>query len=366
MNSSFEAILRPPQIGDEQIAVLERLCNAVAVSGDESEVRAIVIDQVKPYAREIKIDALGNVLITCPTSGEDSPRVMVAAHMDEIGLMITNDEENGIYRFDTVGSLDARQLAGKAVLVGKSHVPGVIGAKPIHLTTPEERKNAFTLETLRIDVGPVNQGKVKVGDRVGFGTQFTHLGPSLRAKALDNRLGVASLIELVKYPPPNVQLLAAFTVQEEIGLRGARVAGYAMNPDLAIAIDCTPANDLPVPDAGENGSENTRYNTHLGGGPALYIADNYTLSDPRLVRHFIESAETAGIPYQIRQPGGGGTDAGAIHIQRAGIPSLSVSVPGRYPHTAAGLARLQDWEYTLQLVYIALSRLRKDIFSVER
>lgn len=366
MNTSLEAASLPLKIQEEQIQLLERLCNAIAVSGDEGEVRSIVVEQVKPYARDIKVDALGNVLVACPAPDENLPRVMLAAHMDEVGLMITNDEENGIFRFATVGSLDVRHLAGKAVQVGKSHTPGVIGAKPIHLTTPEERKNAFTLETLRVDVGPENKGKVKVGDRVGFTTQFTRMGPSLCAKALDNRLGVASLIELVKRPPANIQLLAAFTVQEEIGLRGARVAGYAMNPDLAIALDCTPANDLPLVEAGETGSENIRYNTRLDGGPALYIADHHTISDPRLVRHFIESAEGAGIPYQIRQPGGGGTDAGAIHLQRAGIPSISISVPGRYPHSAAGLARLDDWEKTLQLVYAAVSQLRQDIFSAER
>lgn len=359
-----------PQIGEEQIQLLERLCHAMAVSGDEREVRAIVLEQVKPYASEIKIDALGNLLITCPkppdAGNTDLPRVMIAAHMDEVGFMITNDEEDGIFRFDTVGGLDIRQLAGKAVLVGENHVPGVIGAKPIHLTTPEERKNAITLDTLRLDIGPGNQGGVKPGDRAVFATRFTRLGESLSAKALDNRLGVATLIELVKNPPPAIQLLAAFTVQEEVGLRGARVAAYALNPDLAIALDSTPANDLPRFDAGEPDSENFNYNTRLGAGPALYIADRATISDPRLVRHFIESAQANGIPYQIRQPGGGGTDAGAIHLQRAGIPSISVSVPGRYAHSAAGLARLADWQNTLALVYNALARLNMEILAVER
>jgi tetrahedral aminopeptidase len=365
-------------IGEEQLKLLERLCNASAVSGDEGEVRAIVLEEIRPHVTEFKIDALGNILATKNVAsikdgatpqadhGERRLRVMIAAHMDEVGFMLTNDEGDGIFRFDTVGGLDARQLVGKSVWVGKSHVPAVIGAKPIHLTEDDELRRTITLETLRIDLGPGNKGKAKVGDRAVFSTPFTRLGPSLRAKALDDRFGVATLIELVKIAPPNIDLLAAFTVQEEVGLRGARVAAYAFDPDLAFVLDCTPANDLPPHDAGEPGSANTHYNTRLGSGPAIYIADSSTLADPRLVRHLVETAETLGIPYQIRQPGGGGTDAGAIHKQRVGIPTISISVPGRYLHTAASIARLEDWQNSLALVYAALERLDPAILSAER
>ena len=175
-------------------------------------------------------------------------------------------------------------------------------------------------------------------------------------------MGVATLIELLKHAPPNIDLHAAFTVQEEVGLRGAQVAAYALDPDLAIVLDSTPANDLPSWD----GQENTRYNTRLGAGPAIYIADGATLSDPRLVRLFMETAESVGIPYQIRQPGGGGTDAGAIHKQRAGIPSISVSVPGRYAHTAASIARLADWTNTLVLVHTVLCRISAELLASDR
>ena len=198
-----------------------------------------------------------------------------------------------------------------------------------------------------------------MGDRACYATRFEQVGPSLRGKALDNRLGVATLVELVKHAPENVELLAAFTVQEEIGARGARVAAYAFNPDLAIVIDSTPANDLPVWD----GSENAFYNTRLDAGPAIYIHDAGTLSDPRLIRHLADTADALGIPYQFRQPGSGGTDAGAIHRQRAGIPSVSVSVPGRYAHTAVLLCRLADWQNTLALLYAALVRIKPDIFE---
>jgi endoglucanase len=359
----------PVAIGDEQIQLLTRLCSASGVSGAEGEVRAIVLEEIRPHVSEVKVDALGNVLATktgAQSQGEKRLRVMVAAHMDEVGFMITNDEGEGIFRFDTVGGLDTRQLVGKAVLVGKNRTPAVIGAKPIHLTEDDELRHTISLETLRIDLGPGNKSKAKVGDRAVFATPFVQLGPSLRAKALDDRLGVATLVELVKHTPPNIDLLAAFTVQEEVGLRGARVAAYAFDPDLAFVLDCTPANDLPPHDAGEPGVENTQYNTRLGAGPAIYVADRSTFADPRLVRHLVETAEAEGIPYQIRQPGGGGTDAGAIHKQRAGIPSISVSVPGRYLHTAASIARLEDWQNTLALVYTALERLTPELINVER
>lgn len=348
------------QIGNAQLELLEKLCNTCAVSGDEGEVRQIVLEEIKGHVDEVKVDALGNVLAIKRGSAPDRLRVMVAAHMDEVGFMLVAEDGDGLYRFETVGSIDVRQLVGKRVWVGKEHKPGVIGARPIHLTTPEERRRSIPLDTLRIDLGP--GGKANLGDRAVFATRFRRVGPSLMAKALDNRFGVATLIELVKHAPPNIDLLAAFTVQEEIGLRGAKVAAHALLPDLAIAIDATPANDLPTWDE----EENTVYNTKLGFGPAIYVADAATLSDPRLVRHFIETAEAEQIPYQIRQPGGGGTDAGAIHKERGGIPSITVSVPHRYSHTAISLARLDDWKNYAALLHAALSRLSPAILAQAR
>ena len=349
-----------PHIDAEQIALLEKLCNACAVSGDESEVRAIVLQELKDYADEMRVDALGNVLVTRKARQPNALRVMVAAHMDEIGFMLVDDNEGGLYRFALVGGIDERSLVGKPVLVGKQHLPGVIGAAPIHLTTADERQRSIPLSGLQIDLGP--EGKARVGDRATFATRFRQVGPSIFAKALDDRLGVAMLIELVKHAPEHIELLAAFTVQEEVGLRGAKVAAYAFKPDLAFVLDSTPAADLPMWD----GSENTQYNTRLDAGPAIYIADAATLADPRLVRYMAQTAEAEGIPYQFRQAGGGGTDAGAIHKQLSGIPSVSISVPGRYPHTAVLITRMDDWEHTLQLMTAALQRLTPDIFAEER
>ena len=346
------------KIGQEQLELLERLTNACAVSGDEGAVRKIVLEEVKPHADQVEVDAMGNVLVTCRGEQEGGLKVMLAAHMDEVGFMLTSDEKDGLYRFACVGGLDPRQLVGKSLWVGAERIPGVIGAKPIHLTEREEREKAIPLDSLRIDVGPENGSKVKVGDRAVFATKFTRLGKSIRAKALDDRFGVATLIELVKHAPQNIDLLAAFTVQEEVGLRGAGVAAYALDPDLGFALDSTPARDfLPWDEEDENAS----YNTRLGAGPAIYTADSSTLSDPRLIKHLVKTAQELGIPYQLRQPGGGGTDAGAIHRQRVGVPSVTVSVPARYLHTAASLARLADWEATLALMHEALLRLEPRI-----
>ena len=348
---------RPPRVAESQIRLLERLCNACGVSGNESEVRQIVMAEVKAHADEVRVDGLGNVLAIHKGTGRERLRVMVAAHMDEVGMMLIDDEGEGIFRFDVVGGLSAVQLAGKPVWVGKEHVPGVIG-RPVHLSDEENYDEKLRLEDLRIDVSPDNAQRVKSGDYATFTTAFTRLGASLRAKALDDRIGVASLIELVRHAPENIDLLAAFTVQEEAGLRGARVAAYALDPDLALVLDCTPARDLPAWEGGgdqDEARENTQYNTRLGAGPAIYILDSSTIHDPRLVRHLVETAEELGIPYQIRQPGGGGTDAGGINRQRAGIPSVSMSVPGRYIHTAATIVRLEDWMNSLRLAHAALS-----------
>jgi endoglucanase len=346
-----------PPFGNAQLKLLEKLCNIIAVSGDEGEVRKIVLEEIEPHADEVRVDALGNVLATRRGRGKRRTRVMLDAHMDEVGLMVVADEGEGIYRFETVGSIDVRHLVGKQIYVGKERMPGVIGGKPIHLMDVDERKRKIPFDALRIDVGI--SGKVKVGDRAGFATKFRRVGPSIMAKSIDDRIGVATLIELVKNSPPNIDLCAAFSVQEEIGLRGAKVAAQYFNPDMAIAIDSTPADDLPIFDGGEN----TSYNTKLGLGPAIYIADGSTLHDPRLVRFLSEVGDAEHIPYQFRQPGGGGTDSGAIQKSLAGIPAVSVSVPHRYTHSPVSISRVDDWKNTMNLLHAALKRITPDLIA---
>ena len=340
-----------PIFGNPQIRLLEKLCNVIAISGDEGAVRKIVLQELEPHADELKVDALGNVLASKKGRGQHRMRLMLDAHMDEVGFMIVAEEGEGLYRFESVGGIDVRHLPGKQVFVGRERIPGVIGAKPIHLMSGDEQTRKVPIDALRIDVGP--GGKAKVGDRAGFATRFRRAGPSIMAKSIDDRIGVATLIELFRQAPPNVDLCAAFSVQEEIGLRGARVAAQYFQPDLAIAIDSTPAYDLPLHD----GTENIAYNTKLGLGPAIYVADSSTLHDPRLVRFLQDTAEAEGIPCQLRQPGGGGTDSGAIQRALAGIPTVSVSVPHRYTHSPISIARLEDWKNTINLLHAALKRM---------
>ena len=353
---------KTPVIGATQFKLLEKLCNASAISGDEGEVRKIVMEEVKPFADTVKVDALGSVLVTRSGKASERVRVMLDAHMDEVGFMLVNDEGDGLFNFEMIGGIDPRSLPGKQLLVGKNKLPAVIGARPIHLTTAEERQKKIPVDALRIDLGPGGSAKAKVGERAAFATRFRRAGASIFAKSIDNRIGVAILIELLKTAPENIDLCLSFSVQEEIGLRGAQVAAYHFNPDLAIVVDATPAYDLPVHD----GSENTFYNTRLGMGPAIYTFDAGTLNDPRLIRFLAESAESARIPYQFRQPGGGGTDAGAIHLVRTGVPTVSVSVPHRYTHTAISLSRVDDWKNTQALLFTALKRISPALLAQER
>ena len=347
-----------PPFANAQLKLLEKLCNAIAVSGDEGEVRKIVLEQVKPYANEVRVDALGNVLATRHGRGRNRLRVMLDAHMDEVGFIIVAEDGEGIYQFQTVGGIDARHLVGKQVFVGRQHTPAVIGAKPIHLMNGDEGTKKVPIDSLRLDLGL--SGKANVGDRAGFATRFRRVGPSIMAKSIDDRIGVATLIELFKAAPPTIDLCAAFSVQEEIGLRGAKVAAQYFKPELAIAIDSTPANDMPLYD----GSENMTYNTKLGLGPAIYVADGSTLHDPRLVRFLQETADAEGIPYQLRQPGGGGTDSGAIQRSLAGVPTVSVSVPHRYTHSPISIARVEDWKNTINLLSVALKRMTPKLIAI--
>jgi|SRR5579859_1169412 len=345
------------------VELLRVLSNAAAVSGDEGAVRRMVLEAIRPHVDEVKVDALGNVLaVKRAARRRAAPRLLLAAHMDEVGFMIVDHDTDGSLRFEVVGGVSERVLLGKAVLVGPRRLPGVIGAAPVHLLGSERLEMVVRPGQMRIDIGAGNQDAARrqaaVGERATFATEFAVLeageggAMALRGKALDDRLGCASLIGLLRGGPYPVELHAAFTVQEEVGLRGARVAGYAVEPQAAIALDCTPANDLPD----SRGRENTQYNARLGQGPVIYLADARTISDRRLVDYLRRLAEDAHLPYQIRQPGGGGTDAGAIQQTRAGVPVVSVSVPARYLHSPAALARTADWENSFRLLTLALER----------
>lgn len=338
---------------------LEQLSNAFGVSGAEGEVRKIILEAAKPYADEWRIDTMGNLFIhRRPGRQTDKPakRVMVTAHMDEVGFMISAIKDNGHLKFKPIGSFDRRILLGKAVVVGEKRLPGVIGLKPIHLLDREEEGKVDKIDTLYIDVGATDseaEGKVKVGDFAAFATRFGPIGERwLKGKAFDNRAGCAVLLELLKEDYP-IELIAVFTVQEEIGLRGARVAAYAADPALAFILEGTAADDLPDPEDEEKALGIPR----LEDGPAITVMDRSFIADRSLVDLLIETAETEGLPYQFKRPGIGGTDAGAVHLARDGVPAVAVSVPVRYIHSPAGILSRTDFEHTVRLVRAALNRL---------
>ncbi|MFQ5408486.1 MAG: M42 family metallopeptidase [Anaerolineales bacterium] len=344
------------------VARLQQLSEAVSVSGDEGAVRRIVLDAIAGHADDITVDTLGNVFAT--RKGRGRMHVLAAAHMDEVGVMIVEIDGDGLLRFAPIGGLDPRVLIGKPMWIGPDKTAGVIGASPVHLLRRSEQNSAPKIDRLRIDIGAANKeaaGRaVRPGDCATFAMPFANLGYTLRGKALDDRVGVAILIELLRSGPLPYRFTAAFTVQEEVGLRGARVAANATEPAAAIVLEATPANDLPPEVEGE---ENVRYNTRLGLGPALSLADAATLHDRRLTQHFEHVAGKADIPFQFRQPGGGGNDAGAIQRSGAGVPSIGISVPARYIHSPAALIAAHDVANTIKLVRAGLEALTPNILK---
>ena len=348
------------------VALARELSNAIAVSGDEGAVRRLVLEAVRPHADEVRVDALGSVLAVrrAAPGTRNAPRVLLAAHMDEVGFMVVDHDADGGLRFEVVGGVSEKVLLGKPVIVGAKRLAGVIGAAPVHLLAGDRQSAVVKPAQMRIDIGASSQDAARrlapVGERATFATEFVELEGAVRGKALDDRLSCATLIALLRAGPYPVELHAAFTVQEEVGLRGARVAAHAVDPHAAIALDCTPAQDLPH---SRGDRENTQYNTRVGYGPAIYVADGSTISDRRLVDYLRRLAAEHGVPCQLRQPGGGGTDAGAIQRARAGVPVVSLSVPTRYLHTPASLARLEDWQNTLRLAQLALQHFSPAVFK---
>lgn len=345
--------------------IIKELSDAVGVSGAEDEVRAIILKAIKDHVEDIRIDPMGNVLAVKrgarPQAGD--LRVMIAAHMDEVGFMVTSIEGDGTLRVSSVGGFDDRILPGKRVVVGEKKVPGVFDWKPIHMNRDQ---NVVSLGQLRIDLGANGKdevnGKVKIGDRATFNTEYIERGGMGIGKALDDRVGCAVLVELVQGEPFPFDLHVAFTVQEEIGLRGARVAAQAIEPDVAFVLETTTAHDLPAPDDDPEAPSASPV-TELGKGPAITLVDHSVIVDQRLVKHLRETAEAEGIPYQYKRAMSGGTDAGVIFTSGAGVPSATVSVPCRYIHGPQGMCNLDDVAQTVKLVRAALQRLTPDVMA---
>lgn len=341
--------------------VLRELCEATGISGDEGEVRALILKHIQGHVEDIRIDALGSVLAVKRGTGAAKLRVMAAAHMDEVGMMVMGFDSDGMIRFSAVGGLDARILPGTRVLVGLDKIPGVIGWPPLHLNKSQD---TVPIDRLRIDIGLTSREAAEKaltpGDAIAFASSFEVLGPTVRGKAFDDRAGCASLIRLVQGDPFPFDLHVAFTVQEEVGLRGARAAAGQIRPDAAFVLESTACHDLPQdPDEPDQTTI-----TRLGGGPAITVADRSMVSDPRLVRYLVRAADAAGIPHQFRSPQhAGGTDAGAIHRAGTGVPSVVVANPCRYIHGPYAIMSIADWERQAALLRAAWMTLTPSVLE---
>jgi len=340
--------------------LLKNLTEAVGVSSAEKEVRLLIRDLIADYVDDWHVDTLGNLIALKTGTGELDFRVMVDAHMDEVGLMISEIESSGLLRFETVGGIDDRTLLGKVVQIGTDKITGVIGARPVHLLKASQRRSIVKHDSMRIDIGAKNKnaatGKVDVGDKATFVTDYEEIGSTAFGKAFDDRAGCAALIELLRKDPFPFDLVAAFTVQEEVGLRGAQVAAYGIKPDAAIVLECTPAYDLPT-------ERDSSPNVALGKGPAVYVMDRGTIQDPRLVSHIMRTAEANDIPFQIRQPGGGGTNTAVIQSVHGGVPVATIAIPGRHAHTPCMIINLEDYANVIKLTDATLRSLKPQIFS---
>jgi endoglucanase len=341
--------------------LLRQLSEAVGVSGAETEVRRLLRDLIADSVDEWSVDALGNLIAIKRGDGSSDLRVMVDAHMDEVGLMVTEIDSQGTARFDVVGGFDDRALLGKVVQVGPKKLPGVIGARPVHLLrTRAELERVVKRNDMRIDIGAESKDsaarKMKPGDRATFLTPYREFGDRAVGKALDNRAGCAILVELLRAARYPFDLIGVFSVQEEIGTMGAQVASYAVNPDVALVLECTPAYDLP-------NEEDASPNVALGRGASVYVMDNRTIQDPRLVAHLMRTAEAHGLAFQVRQPGGGGTNTGSIQRAGPGVPVATLATPGRYLHAPASMISLSDYDQVRRLAEAALRGLNREMLA---
>lgn len=328
---------------------LRDLCSLAGVSGNEGEVRTAIAKELESMGIEYEFDVLGNIIARKGTGG---PKVMLDAHMDEVGLLITYVEKNGFLRFTTVGGIDPRVLVSKRVLIGKERIPGVIGAKAVHLQEPRERQQVIPRDSLFIDIGAKSkeeaEKKVKLGDYCIFDTEFEELSPGIvKGRALDDRIGCFLLLQLLREPWENLTVYGVFSAQEEVGTRGAKVAAYRVEPDMAIALEGTVCADIP-------GTDKEWQATRIGKGAVLSIMDRTSIANRSMLDKLVSLARENNIPVQYREATSGGNDAGPIHLTKSGCPAASVSVPCRYIHTPCSIASMSDFEAARKLLLVFL------------
>ena len=326
--------------------LLEKLCRTGGISGNEEQVRNIILDEILPFADEINIDPLGNLLVFKKGAKRPSKRLMISAHMDEVGFIVTYITEDGLLKAEAVGGINDSAAFAKQVLIGNNAVPGSVCHTPTHLLTSDQRKKFPSIEDLTIDIGAADKEDaekyVSIGDSVVFDSVYENKDGRIIGKAIDDRFGCAVLISMIKSDLP-FDMHFAFCVQEEVGLRGSVAAAYTTAPDCAIVIEATTAADIP-------GSENEKKVCCVGGGAVVSIMDRSTIYDKKLCELAFNLAKEHNIPVQTKTVIAGGNDAGAIHKSRGGVRTAAVSVPCRYLHSSAGLIRTADAEAVEDLV----------------
>lgn len=327
--------------------LLRKLSEAAGIPGREEDVRAIARAALKGHVDEMDVDRLGNLIARKKGKG---PKVVVAGHMDEIGFLVSHvDEETGFLRIEPVGGFDPRTLIASRVSVHAKGgaLTGLVGTKPIHILTEDEKRKEIRIQDLFVDLGLPGKKvakKVRVGDPVTLVQPFIQVGDLVSGKALDDRLGVYVGIEaLRRLKKHQADVYFVGTVQEEVGLRGARASAFAINPDIGVALDVTLACDMPGVSAHEQ-------ITKLGKGVAIKLKDSASISHPGLVRFLVDLAEAKKIPYQMEILPRGGTDAGAIQLAREGAAVVTLSVPTRYVHSVVEAAHVDDIEAAIKLL----------------
>lgn len=338
--------------------LLEKFTNAHGISGSEDNIRELLEMELEPYVDTIRKDIMGNLIATKKGEG---PTIMLAAHMDEIGFMVKYIDENGFIRFIGIGGWFDQTILNQRVIVHgkKGSIPGVIGSKPPHLMKEEDKKKPVKMEDMFIDVGAKDREDaenlgIEIGIPVSMDRDFVSLANGkVTSKAFDDRVGLVILIEIMRRLSRHkieANIYAVGTVQEEVGLKGARTCAFGICPDLALALDTTVPGDYP-------GINKTESSLELGKGPVITIADasgRGLIANPQILRWLKDTANEHKIPYQLGVGSGGTTDATSIHLTKEGIPTGTVSIPTRYIHSPVEVLDIADVEACISLVVRAI------------
>ena len=327
---------------DALLALIKKMVETPGPSGQEQLIRAAILEEIQGSADEIRTDAMGNLIARKGSKQPNGLRIMISAHMDEIGLMVTHVDEDGFARFIPIGGVSTLTCIGGRVIFMKGQ-RGVIGCERL------EPNQLPTIEKLFIDVGATSRDDcpVKVGDVCGFERPFLNLGKHLVAKSMDNRISTVVAIQALKALKDSPhEVYFVFSVQEEVGLRGSATAAYGLDPDLGLAVDVTRTGDTP---------RTSKMEVALDKGPAVKVRDSSFIADPRVVVWMAATAKAAEIPYQMEVLEAGGTDGRSIQLARAGVPAGCLSIPCRYIHTPSEMVSRADVENAIRLLVELLS-----------